>query len=89
MTPEERERFRIALLQQLRAAAAVSLPLSTLVTGAKIAGFDQANDQIVRGELVYLLDKGLVTTADKAISPENKRWRITAAGIDTLAEAGL
>lgn len=90
MNPAERERFRICLLQQLREAGGdSSLPLSTLVLGAKLAGFDNTTEEIVRGELVYLLDKGLATTPQKAISPENKRWRITAAGTDYLAEAGL
>ncbi len=90
MKPAELERFRICLLQQLREVGADrDLPLATIVTGAKLAAFPSANDDIVRGELVYLMDKGLVVVVAKQLSPENKRWRITAAGRDFLAEQGL
>jgi len=90
MNNAELERFRICLLQQLREVGADrDLPLGTIVTGARLAAFAAANDDTVRGELVYLLDKGLVTRVEKQLSPENKRWRITAAGRDFLAEQGL
>jgi hypothetical protein len=90
MTAAERERLRLSLLQQLREVGAdSSLPLSTIVLGARLAGFNTATEETVRGELVYLLDKGCVATPQKTISPENKRWRITAAGTDYLAESGL
>lgn len=89
MNATERENLRVSLLQQLRTVGASTLPLSTLVNGARLAGFDSANDDIVRGELVYLLDKGMVANPERAISPENKRWRISASGVDFLAEAGL
>lgn len=89
MTAAERERLRLSLLQQLREVGAdSSLPLSTIVLGARLAGFT-VSEEIVRGELVYLLDKGCVATPQKTISPENKRWRITAAGTDHLAENGF
>lgn len=90
MNSSIREALRVTLLQQLReAGSANSLPLSTIVMGARLNGFEAANEDTVRGELVYLIDKGFVATPQKAISPENKRWRITAAGTDYLAEAGL
>ncbi len=89
MNPAHTESFRINLLQQLRAAAPSSLAVGTLVTGAILAGFSAANTDFVRSALSYLADKGLVADVPKPISPENKRWRITAAGTDTLAEAGL
>ncbi len=89
MTPEQIELFRVNLLRQLRAVDGASLPLATLVTGARMAGFDAANDDTVRGALAYLGDKGFVAIVPKPLSPENKRWRITAAGTDMLAEAGV
>lgn len=90
MNNAELERFRICLLQQLREVGSDrDLPLGTIVLGAKLAAFASANDDTVRGELVYLLDKGLVTRVEKQLSPENKRWRISAAGRDFLAEQGL
>ncbi len=88
MNAERIELFRISLLQQLRAVGDGSLPLPTLVMGAQMAGFP-ATDDTVRSALAYLGDKGLVAPVAKILNPEVKRWRITAAGIDFLAEAGL
>jgi hypothetical protein len=89
MSPEEIERFRIRLLQQLRQVTPSTLPLDTLRDGARYAGFGSATDDITRAALAYLGDKGFVAVVPKPLSPECKRWRITAAGIDMLAEAGL
>ena len=90
MNSVELESLRICLLQQLRAIGQDSdLPLSTLHTGARLAGHRDLPEAQLRGELVYLLDKQLVAVAPRALSPENKRWRLTAAGRDVLAEAGL
>lgn len=89
MTPQSRELFRISLLQQLVGVADAGLPLPSLVTGARLDGHAAANEELTRGELVYLQDKGLVALMVRTVSPENKRWRITAAGRDFLAEEGL
>jgi hypothetical protein len=89
MNPAERERLRLCLLQQLALSADAGRALASLVQGAHLADFTDASEDVVRGELVYLLDKGLVIRMAKLISPENARWRITAAGRDVLAEAGL
>jgi hypothetical protein len=89
MTAEQIESFRICILQQLGVVPDGSLPVPTLVRGANLAGFREANADTVRSALAYLADKQLVAIVAKAVSPENKRWRITAAGSDYLAEAGL
>ena len=90
MNPEEIERFRINLLQQLREAGGENtLPVSMLLTGVRLGGFRDASADTVRSGLAYLQDKGFVASPPKAVSPENKRWRITAAGIDFLAEEGV
>lgn len=90
MIPEQVELFRICILEQLqRVAGFSSLPVSTLQSGAVVKGFPQASEDTVRSALAYLADKGLVAPVEKMLSPENKRWRITAAGTDFLAEAGL
>lgn len=52
------------------------------------AGHQVAETEIVT-ELQYLADKGLVVLVPKALSPENRRWRLTAPGRDLLAELGL
>lgn len=89
MNPHQIEQFRICLLQQLRQVGGdSSLPLPTLVNGVRMAGFEVGDDQ-VRAGLAYLGDKGFAAPVAKPLSPENKRWRITAAGSDFLAEAGL
>lgn len=84
MTPAARELFRQNLLSQLDAVAPSALPVPSLLVGAKIGGF-KPTDQEIQAELTYLEDLGLIVAAAKAISPENKRWRITAAGRDHVA----
>jgi len=88
MNPAESEGLRVNLLQQLRAAQGATLPLPTLANGARLAGFD-TSEALVRAALVYLQDKTLVSVVAPLVSPENKRWRINASGMDFLAEAGL
>lgn len=88
MNPAETERLRIALLQQLREVAPLALPVSQLATGAALAGFRDCARE-VRSEVAYLQDKALVADDLKVLSPELKRYRITAAGRDFLAQEGL
>lgn len=85
MSPEERELLRISLLQMLRTMDERGLPIRNLVTGARLAGFHDATEDEVRGELVYMRDKGLVDKVEKTLSPELAVWRIHASGIDYLA----
>ena len=85
MSPESRELFRICLLQMLRTMDERGLPVRNLVTGARLAGFDDVNEDHVRGELAYMHDKGLVEKVEKLVSPELAVWRIHAKGTDFLA----
>jgi hypothetical protein len=89
MNHAEIERLRITLLQVLRSGGAFAQTVSMLVTGVKLMGFVEVTDAAVRCELTYLADKALVAVDAKLISPENKRWRLTAEGRDHLAEEGL
>lgn len=89
MTSTQLEALRICVLQQLREVGDGSLPISTLVLGAQLKGFTSASEEMLRATLAYLYDKSLVASVEKTLSPENKRWRITAAGIDFLAQCGL
>lgn len=88
MNPAVRELFRQNLLRQLDAAAPVALPMPQLSVGALVRGFTPTDGELA-ADLQYLADKGLVVAADKTVSPENKRWRITAAGCDHVAENPL
>jgi len=49
-------------------------------------GFPTPQDSALERELQYLEDKAQVAQVLKGISPENRAWRITAAGRDYLAE---
>jgi len=87
MTPVEREHLRLSLLRFLDAASTTTRALaeSLLLQMAKNEGRTLTQGEL-RGELNYLADAGLVTTEAKAISPENKIWRITKAGRDEYAQ---
>ena len=88
MNAATRELFRQNLIAQLSAAAGVGLKSAMLKVGARAGGFEPTDEQI-DAELLYLADKTFVAPVDKAISPEMKRWRITAAGRDYAAQEGL
>ena len=51
-------------------------------------GFNFPAMDELTAEVQYLVDKGFIAPATKVISPENKAWRITAAGRDELAQRG-
>lgn len=89
MTTIERERLRIAILQQLSQVGEIGLQLNQLNVGARLAGFQDVTLPELASEIFYLIDKDLCCSVTKMLSPENKRWRITAAGRDQLAEIGL
>lgn len=89
MTPADRELFRLALLRVLDANG-TRFGLGVAAIGANLRqwGFAGAAPVMVTIELQYLFDKGFVCAVDKAISPENQNWRITANGRDWLAQNG-
>lgn len=89
MTAETMETFRICLLQILRTVTPHAVPVARLVAGAKLKGFAEADATLVQSELSYLGDKGFVIEEEKALSPENAWWRITASGRDFLAKHGM
>ena len=89
MNAERRELFRLALLRVLDANhTRFGLGLAALKHLAASFGFPNGQDSELERELQYLEDKAHVTEVLKGISPENRAWRITAAGRDYLAEAG-
>ena len=87
MRGQERELFRLALLRVLEANhTRYGLGAAALAHLASIYGFVSLRTEQVWREIQYLEDKGQVVRVDKAISPENRVWRITAAGRDFLAQ---
>jgi hypothetical protein len=83
-----RELFRENLIAQLACAGAIGMKLAGLKLGARAGGHEISDKEMV-DELDYLEGKGLVAPIDKLISPENRRWKITAAGRDFAAAHGL
>lgn len=89
MNAAQRELFRIALLRVLEANGTTrGLGVQALQIFIGAFGFRTPDLETLLGEMRYLEDKGFVTIVGKAISPENKCWRITATGRDELAEQG-
>ena len=87
-TPFEREQIRLCLLRHLDAAANGAFPISTtlLLQFIRNEGFPQLDEPVLRGELQYLEDKGLIVKCPNTISPENPHWRISADGRDFYAQ---
>ena len=89
MNAEQRELFRRALLEVLEANnTRFGLGSAALRHLIRPYGFERPEEKEVREEVGYLEDKGLVAEVLKGVSPENRAWRITAAGRDYLAERG-
>jgi len=85
---EIRELVRARILDQLEAASGFGLGAGVILRGLRCAGFHHLEELHIRRELQYLVDKGLVADVAKRISPEVRRWRITAEGRDLLASGG-
>lgn len=87
-TPQSREQARIAVLRYLDAAAEAAphrgIPAAVIRQHLVSDGFG-AEAPGTEAILAYLQDKGLVAATAKAISPEQRAWRITAAGRDEYA----
>jgi hypothetical protein len=89
MDPEQRELYRHEILRILDAnQTRFGLSAGAIVTHAVVEGFSMNRETCDR-ELTYLVDKELVAEVGKTLSPENRAWRITAAGRDYLASRGL
>ncbi|MDR2982002.1 MAG: hypothetical protein LBV12_07110 [Puniceicoccales bacterium] len=89
MKSEELEIFRKTLLAIFVGAGSLGATIPTLKVQLGIRGFDNPDDVELRNELDYLEEKMLIAQADKLISPENRRWKITASGRDFAALQGL
>jgi hypothetical protein len=88
-TQEHLELFRDAILRSLKANRASGMNRFTLEIALRMVGFPRASTEEVEREIQYLIDKGFVLEVPKSHSPANKRWRLTAAGVDDLDLKGL
>ncbi|MGA2175061.1 MAG: hypothetical protein ABSH38_08790 [Verrucomicrobiota bacterium] len=89
ITENQLELFRDALLRALKAAGSTGLSVSTLEIALRASGFRHFNTQELEGQLQYFGDKDFAAEVPKSHSVSNKRWRITAAGIDDLEGRGM
>jgi hypothetical protein len=88
-TQEHLELFRDAILRSLKANRVTGMNLFTLEIALRMGGFPRAATGETEQEIQYFIDKGFVVEVPKSHSPANKRWRITAAGVDDLEKRGL
>jgi hypothetical protein len=89
LTPEERELLREFLVQTAHDAGRKGIKVSSIIVKAGAAGYEGMTGAELDAELRYLEGKHLVEQVDKAVSPEVRRYKSTAAGYDFLAEKGL
>lgn len=86
MNAEQRELFRLALLRVLDANntrhGLTAKALAHLVVSFGFKPTEAEVDEAIR----YLEGKGLVEEVTKKLSPENRAFRITAEGIDFIAQ---
>lgn len=87
MNPAQLETFRTAILNVLDERGGERFGLNLTAIGSFLTqyGFRNVPREQIAAELQYHCDKGLVAVVGKLISPENRAWRITAAGRDFLA----
>lgn len=80
--------IREEILVQLEAVRPGSREASRIARCARSAGVEM-NEAECNREADYLAGKGLVERIRDEADPSVKRWKITPAGVDYLAEKGL
>lgn len=88
MSPKTREEIRLLILTTINAARGYAVPLEGIRMGLP-PQHRRMDDDDLRAEVQYLIDKEFVALEGKLISPENREWKITAEGRDFLATEGL
>ncbi len=88
MNPKQRENLRLLILSTINMARGYGVPMDGIRMGLP-PQMRQLDDDDLRAEVQYLIDKGFVALEGKVISPENREWKITAEGRDFLATEGL
>ena len=87
LSPEQTEQVRLCILRYCLAPSPISEGL--ILSYLRAEGFSGLEREQLAMELHYLHGKGLIETAARAVSPENKRWQASAAGMDYLASQNL
>jgi hypothetical protein len=89
MTATDRETLRHTILSAAEAAKPYGVTLALLSVAVRNIGLRSATTGDIHAEVDYLADKGFLHPEPKALSPENKSWRISASGRDYLAQEGI
>ncbi|MGE9294125.1 MAG: hypothetical protein ACQKBW_10970 [Puniceicoccales bacterium] len=84
----KRQILRQTILLQLEAAAPAFLPVETLLTGIRAAGYE-ITERLLRRELTYLDDKRLIDSSLPDLDPADRRYRLGVGGQDFLDANGL
>ena len=85
MNSQQREQVRLSLLRYGLGGFTAGLARQHLIS----EGFSGISIEETKAEVAYLEDKGFLTAASKAISPENRLWKTHANGRDYLATGGI
>ena len=90
MTLSKKLLRRTAILLQLQAAYPAALPFQTLMDGLKLASMHAyPSEDELRADCEYLAEKNFLTQTRSEISPSEKRFKISAKGLDFLTESGF
>jgi hypothetical protein len=87
MNATTREVVRRTIIRLISAARQYGVDKDFLRSQVRAPGPIPEDDLL--SEVDYLVSAGFIELVPKAISPENKRWKITKAGRDYAAEEGL
>ena len=89
---ERRELIRSIILRVCHAARVggngLGISLALIERGLQRDGMHILLEEI-EAEISYLVGKGWIEVVRKENTPANRRWRITAAGIDQAEEEGF
>jgi hypothetical protein len=87
MTSDQKELFRVAVLRVFAAnKTRFGLGLPAVAHLATLFGFTDVAPEETAEAVEYLEHKQLLAEVPKTISPENRAWRITPAGVAFLDE---
>jgi hypothetical protein len=90
MSSQQQELFRLALLRVFDAnRTRFGLGIEAVRHLAGLFGFVFPDREATAEAIDYLAGKQFLEEVAKRISPENRAWRITAAGIAFLDERGV
>ena len=89
MTAQEKEDLQEKILRLCNAAGRVGIREDRMLRDCQRYGFDSLLPSELAGEILIVEKAGLVTTAEKELRPDLRRWMTTADGDRWLMKEGL